>query len=101
MDEYVILESWEPLLVRIRGEYLEMPGLRLTSEQARRLWGLDETICTQLLGFLVQTNYLYRSSDGRYARLAGGGAPSGRLRMARADIAEKTASRNRRESSAA
>ena len=25
---------------RVRGEYLEMPGLRLTSEQARRLWRL-------------------------------------------------------------
>jgi hypothetical protein len=29
------------LLVRIRAEYLEMPGLRLTAPQAQRLFGLD------------------------------------------------------------
>ena len=27
---------------RVRGEFLEMPGLRLTAQQARRLWRLDE-----------------------------------------------------------
>lgn len=27
---------------RVRGEFLEMPGLRLTMPQARRLWGLEE-----------------------------------------------------------
>ena len=25
----------------MQGEFLEMPGLRLTAAQARRLWGLD------------------------------------------------------------
>ena len=30
------------LLGRIRGEYLEMPGLKLTLAQAQRLWGLDQ-----------------------------------------------------------
>ena len=38
---------------RVRGEYLEMPGLRLTSDQARRLWRLDETACVAILGALV------------------------------------------------
>ena len=27
---------------RIRGEFLEMPGLRLTLDQARRLWRLED-----------------------------------------------------------
>src|SRR5947209_3850150 len=30
------------LVGRIRSEFLEMPGLRLTVTQASRLWGLDE-----------------------------------------------------------
>ena len=30
------------LVHRVRGEFLEMPGLRLTRAQAQRLWGLDE-----------------------------------------------------------
>ena len=33
------------LLMRIRAEYLEMPGLRLTTVQARRLWGRDDVTC--------------------------------------------------------
>jgi hypothetical protein len=30
---------------RIRAEYLEMPGLRLTERQARRIWNLDASRC--------------------------------------------------------
>ena len=29
------------ILERVRGEFNEMPGLRLTPEQAARLWDLD------------------------------------------------------------
>jgi len=32
-------------LIRIRGEYLEMPGLRLTTRQAQRLWHFDHARC--------------------------------------------------------
>lgn len=101
MYEDVIVESWEPLLVRIYGEYHEMPGLRLTYEQARRLWGLDEVVCTQLLAYLVQTNYLYRSADGRYARPTDVAVASSRLRTAKADIGEESASRGRRRQTSA
>ena len=34
--ETTALMTW-----RIRGEFLEMPGLRLTSAQAARLWHVD------------------------------------------------------------
>jgi hypothetical protein len=33
--------SRQEWLRRIRGEYLEMPGLCLTLAQAQRLWGLE------------------------------------------------------------
>jgi hypothetical protein len=56
------------LLQRIRGEYLEMPGLRLTAEQARRLWSLDLITCRSLLDALVEANFLRRSGDGKYSR---------------------------------
>ncbi len=58
------------LLQRIRGEYLEMPGLRLTAEQARRLWSLDLGTCTSLLEALVDAQFLARSRDGKYFRLS-------------------------------
>jgi hypothetical protein len=56
------------LLTRIRGEYLEMPGLRLTADQATRLWGLDPAECQELLDRLVGTQFLKRTRDGAYQR---------------------------------
>jgi hypothetical protein len=78
----------EELLQRISGEYLEMPGLRLTCEQAQRLWGLDHDTCTELLGALVASAFLTRTTDGRYARISDG-AQSPRPRMARASLDSK------------
>jgi DNA-binding IclR family transcriptional regulator len=42
----------------IQTEYLEMPGLCLTFEQAQRLWGLDEATCRDLLDALVDARFL-------------------------------------------
>ena len=56
------------LLMRIRMEYVEMPGLRLTSRQAGRLWNLDQTACEEILATLVQELFLSRTSDGAYLR---------------------------------
>jgi hypothetical protein len=58
----------EEALRRVRGEYLEMPGLRLTEAQARRLWGLDETSCALLLKALVDAHFLHRTRDGSFMR---------------------------------
>lgn len=59
----------EDALRRVQGEFLEMPGLRLTVAQARRLWGLDVTSCEALLGALVDTKFLFRTHDGAFIRL--------------------------------
>ena len=56
------------VLRRVRGEYLEMPGLRLTIAQAQRLWGLDRSVCDALLGALVEAKFLFRTRDGAYMR---------------------------------
>jgi len=42
---------------RIRGESLEMPGLRLTPQQAQRLWRLDEMACDAVLDALVDARF--------------------------------------------
>jgi hypothetical protein len=57
------------LLTRIRAEYLEMPGLRLTREQAQRLCGIEQALCTRVLDALVAERFLCVKADGRYARL--------------------------------
>lgn len=59
----------EALLRRVYGEFLEMPGLRLTCPQAQRLWGLDERTCRTLLNSLVDLKFLYNPRHGVYARL--------------------------------
>jgi hypothetical protein len=56
------------LLDRIQGEYLELPGLRLTEFEARRLWDLDRTVCDALLEALVDVRFLQRSPDGTFVK---------------------------------
>ena len=56
------------LLVRIRGEYLEMPGLALTEVQAQRLWGLDHGTCTLVLSELLDQQFLRRTGGDSYLR---------------------------------
>ena len=48
------------LEARVRGEYDEMPGQRLTLAQAARLWGVDVTLGAALLNRLVDSGFLRR-----------------------------------------
>ena len=59
----------EPLLHRIRGEFTEMPGLRLKLAQAARLWHVDARVAARLLGALVEARFLYRTRDGACQRM--------------------------------
>jgi hypothetical protein len=63
------LRTTDAVLTRVQGEFLEMPGLRLTTPQARRLWGLDAASCDALLGALVEANFLFRTRDGAFMRV--------------------------------
>jgi hypothetical protein len=62
-------DAAEEVLRRVQGEFLEMPGLRLTEPQARRLWGLDAASCGALLGALVEAKFLFRTRDGAFMRV--------------------------------
>jgi len=63
------LLSTDDVVRRVKGEFLEMPGLRLTEPQARRLWGLDAASCGALLRTLVETKFLFRTRDGAFMRV--------------------------------
>jgi hypothetical protein len=52
------------LLLRIRAEYEDMPGLCLTLRQAARLWHLEPMVCEQLLGTLVAQGVLRQGRGG-------------------------------------
>jgi hypothetical protein len=56
----------ESLLERIRGEYLEMPGLCLTLAQACRLWQMTTPDCEAVLGRLVEDGFLARTGHGAF-----------------------------------
>lgn len=58
----------EDVLFRVRAEYLEMPGLRLSAAQAQRLSGLDSTTSTMVLEVLEQLKFLRRMQDGSFVR---------------------------------
>ncbi len=58
--------QFELLTARIRGEFREMPGLRLTLDQACRLWQVDAQTCEMLLGQLVGEGFLCTTNSGFY-----------------------------------
>jgi hypothetical protein len=55
------------LLRRIRAEYLEMPGLRLTAPQAQCLFGLDSETCDAVLAALLDAKFLSRTHNDLFA----------------------------------
>jgi hypothetical protein len=58
----------DPIVRRVRGEYLEMPGLSLTERQAQRLWHLEPEACRLLLKALVESGFLRQTPRGGYVR---------------------------------
>lgn len=57
------------LLNRVKGEYVEMPGLALTIPQASRLWNLDSAVSQALLTMLVRERFLARTKAGVFLRV--------------------------------
>jgi len=72
------------MLKRVRAEYLEMPGLRLTLEQAQRLCGLERALCKMVLDALVDERFLCVKSGEVYARVSD--VETSRPRAAKADV---------------
>jgi hypothetical protein len=84
MSESLTIVTRAQLLRRIKAEYMEMPGLRLTVAQAGRLWGLDLPSCLDLLDRLIGEHFLQRRPDGTYSRVTDGLPAHPPLRMIRA-----------------
>jgi hypothetical protein len=63
--------AFHRLVERVRSEFLEMPGLRLTLPQAARLWGLDVAACEAVVEVLIRSAFLQRTASGAVARVDG------------------------------
>ena len=59
------------LAQRIRAEFLEMPGLKLTVRQAARVFGADPTRVEQFLEDLRAERFLVRDTAGTFRRCTG------------------------------
>jgi hypothetical protein len=60
--------EFEAIVQRVRGEFLEMPGLSLTCAQAERLWGLERDLCRRVIGALIGTAFLRLTAAGAVTR---------------------------------
>jgi hypothetical protein len=60
-------------LAVIQMDYVEMPGLRLTAQQGRRLWTLPIDVCQAALDTLAAAGFLVKTENGHY--LHRGAAP--------------------------
>jgi hypothetical protein len=60
--------SFNEALRRARSEFLEMPGLKLTTAQAARLLSIDQTLCGRVLSALVESRFLAEAPNSRFVR---------------------------------
>jgi hypothetical protein len=61
----------ERMVYRVREEFREMPGLRLTPAQATKLWGMEQETCDAIIERLVAAAYLRWTSSGAVTRAEG------------------------------
>jgi hypothetical protein len=54
------------LIDRVRAEYREMPGMKLTARQVGRLCGVGAAACEAVLDSLVREGFLCARIDGTY-----------------------------------
>ncbi|HEY7173148.1 MAG TPA: hypothetical protein VH417_19990 [Vicinamibacterales bacterium] len=71
----------QDIVERVRSEYLEMPGMRLTPRQLQRLCGIGPSVCDAVLESMVAARFLMMKPDGTYAR-ASDGLPQPRMAKA-------------------
>jgi hypothetical protein len=79
--------SIDEILRLVQDEFREMPGLRLTEPQARRLWGLDAVSCSALLDALIGAEFLFRTRDGVFMRVERTALARARLRAREKTVA--------------
>jgi hypothetical protein len=68
----VVMTTIEDVVIRLRAEFVEMPGMRLTPQQVQRLCGVERGLCQTVLDSLVNTRFLCTSTNGQYARVTDG-----------------------------
>lgn len=58
----------ESVTQRVRAEFEEMPGLVLTEHQAAKLFGIEQTMCRDVINQLIHASYLRKTRSGTITR---------------------------------
>jgi len=58
----------EALVMRIEGDFLDIPELKLSLAEAQTRFGLDRVTCEAVLAALVDASVLRKAPDGAYVR---------------------------------
>jgi hypothetical protein len=64
LEEVEVEAPVSDIVGRIRAEFSEMPGLKLTAAQAQRLWAIDQATCERVIDSLTASGFLARTRDG-------------------------------------
>jgi hypothetical protein len=80
-----VVRTLDTVIERLRAEFMEMPGLRLTGKPVQRLCGVEPSVCDVVLAALVDERFLCAKSDGIYVRVSDGNLLR-RRRPAKADL---------------
>jgi hypothetical protein len=86
--------SYRQAFDRIRAEYQEMPGMRLTLQQVERLSAVEASICRRVLEDLVRAKFLRADSDGAYRRATADVVGDGNSRWGAAGAQVRAGSRS-------
>jgi len=61
-----LVREHRKLVQRIREEFEERPGLRVTVREAAQFWGIEEAVCESVLKQLETAGFLARAADRRF-----------------------------------
>jgi hypothetical protein len=61
-------DATEQVMSAIRGEFNEMPGMKLTRDQFCRLWHLERHQAERVIKSLTTSGFLRKDPQNRYGR---------------------------------
>jgi hypothetical protein len=64
-------DEWRATVARVRGEFDEMPCMRVTAQQAAALLGLQPPVSRWVLDRLEDEGFLAKTDQGEYMRRTG------------------------------
>ena len=62
-------DGTEQIINSIRGEFNEMPGMKLTRDQFCRLWHLERKTAERVIKSLTTSGFLRKDGADRYGRV--------------------------------